>query len=305
MLRATGIVAATAALVAGGIALASPVSAAELYERDALFVFGGDILYVSTSTGFPMTGSLMPAANLPVHDVKGADWDHTTGLVFYVNDGDPDSQTPCQLYSLTFLTGASTLIGDLHYDDCESLDVGPDGTLRIGTGTGTIATISKTDASTLSSITVGIDLAWISDSGGQFFVGDYNGAIYTLDVANGGTTMIGQANDYSESAAFASDGTLWLSVDGEECPQGLGGVEVSDPATSYRFLGDFLADDDCVDGDALFVVPGHGPGAEEPDPDAELPATGPGTAAALLAAGGIALLAGAGVLHVARGRRSI
>lgn len=281
MRRAPALLAA-AALIVGSTALAAPAAAADLPVGDTLYVIGENTLYTSGSDG-----TLTEVVNVAPGFVFGADYDPTSGLVYYFIDGGPS--TACELFTLDLATGLTDSVGYLDFNECDALDIATDGTLRIGNDDGYLAVVDKADGSTLSSVTLSISLSWLDQApGGQFYAGDYPGNLYTLDPATGATTLVAAPTFYWVGGKFDTVGTLWAAArTGPEGCQGLASLSLDDPEESYLFEGDFLEDGSCVDGYALFIVP---------PPKPVLPATGPSMVLPLAGIAGLAMLAGLTVL---------
>ncbi len=277
MRRVFALFSATTVLAAGLLAVgATSASAADLPPDELLYVIGDEVLYTSTADG--VLTQVAPLTD--IDSVYGADWDPTTGLAYFFNDG-----LLCDLYSLDVTTGVATLVGPLEFGNCDALDVAADGTLRVGSDNGVIYTIDKTNGSTISDITVSIELSFLAQApSGVFYVGDYAGVLYTLDTSTGDTVEVATPNDYTESADFDRAGTLWMSVNGDEC-QGLGSLSLADPEGSYVVEGDFLDGGSCISGYALFLAPAPA-----------LPATGSAAPTAGVVLAGLALLLGAGAI---------
>jgi LPXTG-motif cell wall-anchored protein len=278
LVRRSSLLITASATLAGAMLLlgAGPASAAELPPGSTLYVIGENAVYTSTSDG-----SLTLLGNLPdLNNVYGADWDATTGVAYFFTSG-----LACDLYRLDVTTGAATFVAELEFDNCDALDVAADGTLRIADDSGTISTVDKTDGTTISDITVDPQVGWISQApSGAFYIGDYSGFLYTLDPNTGDTVQIAHPTGYIESADFDTDGTLWMSVELAFC-QGLASLSLADPEESFTPQGEFGEDKNtCVQGYALFVVPG--------DPAPALPATGPDNVIAPLALAGLVLVLG-------------
>lgn len=282
---------AGAALVAAGLALGTPAAAADLPQGETIFVIADGNIYTAETDG-----TVTEVADMPDGDILGADVDPTSGLVYFVVNGDPE--TACQLWTLNLTTLVTDEIGDLEFNRCDGLDVASDGTLRVGNNLGVISTIDKADASTISDITVTPALAWIAEGpGGQFYIGDYAGNLYTLNTSTGATVNVGQPTFFWDSGDFDSAGTLWAtSRTGPEGCQGLASLSLSDPEESYLFEGDFLEDGTCTPVTALFIVPPPAP------PTPALPATGPVAVLPLSALAGVAVLAG--LIVLIRSRRT-
>ncbi|MDH6180357.1 LPXTG-motif cell wall-anchored protein [Microbacteriaceae bacterium SG_E_30_P1] len=279
----------------------SPAGAAELPETDVLHPITREALYTSTSTGASTF-----VADLESEGGKyGADYDPATGVAYYF------AATPvaCDLYTLDPATGASTLVGPVAHesiDECDGLNVALDGTLRIIDQDAVIVTVDKSTGAVLSSLPIdGADyLSFIDQTTtGEFYLGGYDGAIYSLDVATGVAEFIAQPLDYIETASFDSANTLWYSTDGDAC-QGLGSLDLGDPTGTATFQGDFFAGDDCLNAYAMFITqPGVAPAPQPaPAPGPQLAATG-STPTAVLPIAGVVLLSGFGALILARRAR--
>ncbi len=292
--------------VAVGIVLvsATPTSAAELPAADLLYSLTNTRLFTTTSTG-----AMTPITGLEGSGVGkyGADFDSTTGLVYYFAGG---GTTACTVYSLDPITDLSTIVGEVGttgIDECDALNVDRDGVMRVADQDGVMVTVNKTTGATVSSVTIqgdpAGDVSFIGQSStGQFYAATYSGGLYTLDVTTGATMFVGSPTDFIETASFDSADTLWISGNGNSCP-GLSSVSLSDLAGSFTVQGDFLdADSTCqyVSGMAFVTVrtTAPPPPAEEDQPELAPTGTTPTAAAALLAM--LALIVGAAAVASVR-----
>jgi hypothetical protein len=284
---------ASAAAIGLTLLGAAPASAAELPADNRLFALSGSEFYSSTSAA-ALTG-ISPFTNLG--GKYGADYDPTTGVGYYFVSGEP-----CLLFSIDIATGVSTEIGPVggvvDFNECDALDVAADGTLRIGDQEGVVLTVDKATGATISSVVSNINpLSFITQAAnGAFYAGDYDGGLYTYDPATGVGTPITSPLGYYETASIDSNGTLWISSDGDECSQGLWSFNVADPVGTLLFQGDFLEGTDCVSAFALFVA--------GPPPAPQLAATGSAPTWVLAPFALLLVLGGAAALAVGRRRRA-
>ncbi|MGX5682488.1 hypothetical protein ACWKWO_13955 [Schumannella luteola] len=292
-MRRTPIASVAAAAAAGLLILgASPASAADIPAGDGLYAFS-----FSTFFGLAADGSATAIAGLPDDGGKyGADYDSTTGVGYFFEDGEP-----CRLYTIDPTTGASAFVGTVggvtDFNECDALNVAADGTLRIADQDGIVLTVDKATGAVLSSVVSDIpSISFISQApDGTFYAGSYDGGLYTLDVATGAGTLVDGTVGYFETGVIDTAGTLWFISDGDDCGVGLWSLSLSDP-TDVTFQGDVASTDGCESTYAILATGGYVP------PAPQLAATGSAPATLVAPIAALVLLAGVGALAVSRRR---
>jgi hypothetical protein len=287
------------AIVAVLVAAPTAASASTLPDGQSMYGYQGGFYGINAADA-----ALTPIGPSTAfgNGTYGMDYSDQDGVAYFFVDS-----TPCEFYSLDITTGIETDIGPIvdgatDSDNCDALDVAPDGTVYVGS-VDTVYEIDTTNGSAsaahvLSGDALDGQMGWLATdpTTGILYVGDYNGNIFSLNTTTWAATIVASGVGYIESGDFDANGVFWFSGSGPDT-QGLNSLLLSDP-TNVTSYGSFADGGGGVSIFALFVQGGTAA------PKPALAATGSdnGVLLPLGVGASILLLAGAGAILVARRR---